>query len=181
MNVERTSLWIAAVLVTCTWLGAAADEAPYKDSRLPLEDRVKDLLARMTVEEKVAQLNLVSVQGLRFADPQAVPDLLEKRFKGLSHGVLDIEFGSPYEVVAQRICCSQQYARLKTRLGIPFLPIDETLHGVLSEGATIFPQTIAQGRNLEPRTDQGDGRGNCPRGQQHGAGAGAGPDVGTRS
>jgi beta-glucosidase len=139
-----------AVLVTCTSLGTAADEAPYKDSRLPVEDRIKDLLGRMTVEEKTAQLALASVAGLPLTDPQAATDLLEKKFKGLSHGLLDLEFGSSYEVIARRIRCCQQYARSKTRLGIPFLPIDETLHGVLSQGATIFPQTIAQGATWNP-------------------------------
>jgi beta-glucosidase len=142
--------WIAAVLVT-SWAAAAAPaDVPYKDARLGVEDRIKDLLGRMTLEEKVAQLVQVSAEGLQITDEGATPESLAKAFRGLSYGALDPHFGARYTEYAKRIRACQDYARTKTRLGIPFLPFCETLHGVLAEGATIFPQTIAQGATWNP-------------------------------
>ena len=77
-----------------------------------------------------------------------MPASLEAKFKGLSWGLLNPQFGiSCDELTAHSRL--PKYARGKTRLGIPFLPIAETLHGLLSAGATIFPQTIAGG-DMEP-------------------------------
>ncbi len=139
---------LALVLIfTGVFTGRAAEKA-YQDPSVPIEDRIKDLLGRMTVEEKVAQLRLISVEDL--TKEQISSEWLDKRFKGLSYGILDPRFGSPCADYAMRARVCQQYARQKTRLGIPFLSISETLHGILSQGATIFPQTIAQGATWNP-------------------------------
>ena len=137
----KISSLVAAALVAGMGLAASA-EVRYKNPRLSVEDRIKDLLSRMTVEEKVAQLVQVSAEGLQFNEEQPTAESLEKAFRGLSYGALNPQFGAPCTEIAKRIRASQEYARAKTRLGIPFLPIAETLHGVLSEGATIFPQTV---------------------------------------
>ena len=129
---------------------AMSAKPPYRDSRLPTEDRVKDLVARMTVEEKVAQLVCTAYMDYVGGEHPRAPASLETKFKGLSWGVLDSEFGASCGEFARRIRACQDYARRKTRLGIPFLSFDETLHGVLATGATIFPQAIAQGATWNP-------------------------------
>jgi beta-glucosidase len=140
-------LSIVVVSVGAVSLRAAEIHAPYKDSRLSVEDRVGDLLGRMTVDEKVHQLLQASWTDMQLSEDSA---LLAEKLKGFSYGVLDLHFGSSCQAYAGRIRAAQQYVRRKTRLGIPFLPYNETLHGVLSEGATIFPQTIAQGATWNP-------------------------------
>lgn len=107
----------------------------YKNPDKPIEERINDLLKRMTLEEKVAQL---SMTGLNDFDKQP-----------LSYGVCD----SPFEGVENIATISarvKRHAREKTRLGIPPIQIAECLHGQLAYGATIFPQAIAQGSTWNP-------------------------------
>lgn len=103
---------------------------PYKDPNLAVEERVNDLLKRMTLEEKIAQMTMTNLAN----------------FKNITNGVgvCDSPFESIY-TVAKYSAQSKKYARKNTRLGIPFIQIGECLHGQLAYGATIFPQAIAQG------------------------------------
>ena len=103
---------------------------PYKDPNLAVEERVNDLLKRMTLEEKIAQMTMTNLAN----------------FKNITNGVgvCDSPFESIY-TVAKNSAQSKKYARENTRLGIPFIQIGECLHGQLAYGATIFPQAIAQG------------------------------------
>ena len=145
------SFLLAVVLLTGPTTGAlAALVSSPASAPVPVEERVRSLLARMTVEEKIAQLTQATATGLPLTNGAAAQDWLDKNFKGLSAGMLDPGFGSSAVQYAQRIRLCQEYARTKTRLGIPFLPFTETLHGVLAAGTTIFPQTIAQGATWNP-------------------------------
>ncbi len=132
------------------WVSPAWATEVYRNPNLPIEERINDLLVRMTVDEKVAQLVQVSARDLQFANGRATPESLDKAFKGMSFGALDPGFGAAYRDYSRRIRASQEYARTRTRLGIPFLPFSETLHGVLAAGTTIFPQTIAEGATWNP-------------------------------
>jgi beta-glucosidase len=124
---------------------------PYKNPAEPTEARVKDLLARMTLEEKVAQL-----QSFRFMDPkQAFDD--QGNFTGgteaaaLANGSGSVYAGGgdrfaskPRERVAQ-INSIQKFLREKSRLGIPGFTFAEALHGYMAAGATSFPSAIGLG------------------------------------
>jgi len=103
---------------------------PYKNPGLPVEQRVNDLLKRMTLDEKIGQMTMTNLAG----------------YKNMANGagVCESPFESIY-TVAQNSARSKKYARENTRLGIPFIQIGECLHGQLTYGATIFPQAIAQG------------------------------------
>lgn len=107
----------------------------YKDSRAPVEKRVADLLKRMTLEEKVGQMSMSSLD--------------EYNKSNVGFGVLASPFSNVYDVARQSVA-AKQYAREKTRLGIPPLQIGECLHGQLAAGATTFPQAIAQGSTWNP-------------------------------
>ena len=111
------------------------DAQLYKNAKAPVKDRVADLLKRMTLEEKVAQMSMSS--------------LSESTNSTLAYGVLESPFISASEVAVQSIA-AKKYAREKTRLGIPPIQIGECLHGQLAAGATIFPQAIAQGSTWNP-------------------------------
>ncbi len=107
----------------------------YKNAKAPIDERVKDLLSQMTLEEKVAQMSMSS--------------LSESVNSPLALGVLESPFITAQEVAMQSIA-AKKYAANKTRLGIPPIQIGECLHGQLAAGTTIFPQAIAQGSTWNP-------------------------------
>ncbi len=112
-----------------------ADAQLYKDPKAPVQKRVADLLKRMTLEEKVSQMSMSSLE--------------ESTKSPIAYGVLESPFISVKEVAAQSIL-AKRYVRDKTRLGIPPIQIGECLHGQLAAGATVFPQSIAQGSTWNP-------------------------------
>ncbi len=104
----------------------------YKNPDLTIETRVTDLIGRMTLEEKIAQLQctLAEVEGT---------DLVEKNAIGNVGCIL-----RPYAAkeAAEKMNRIQKTALEKTRLGIPILMHDEALHGLVGNAATSFPQAI---------------------------------------
>jgi beta-glucosidase len=137
----------------------ACGQVPYKDPSLPLDRRVDDLLRRMTLEEKVAQL-----QRYRSDDPQAWDDkgnfvggrdaALLYRGAGsfLSTGGMPLEelFRLPPRPWARRVNAIQKYMLEKSRLGVPIFAFGEALHGYMAADATSFPQAIALGSTWDP-------------------------------
>jgi beta-glucosidase len=152
----KTLLILAAgALLAC---GAVA-QTPYRDPAQPVEKRVADLLGRMTLDEKIAQL-----QGYRSDDPQAW-DAQGNFIGGKDAARLDRGAGSFFSTAglqpgqffrltprqaAQRTNAIQKYLTEKTRLGIPGFVFGEALHGFMSPGATSFPQAIALGGTWDP-------------------------------
>lgn len=126
-----------------------AQEIPaYKNKNTPIQERVKDLLARMTQEEKFFQLFMIPgeiktgeeskySQGLfgfqvsaGSSDGNAAQQLLQYNTK---ENALSL---------AKKINTIQRYFIEQTRLGIPIIAFDEALHGLVRDGATVFPQSI---------------------------------------
>lgn len=122
----------------------------YRDGRAPLASRVADLMGRMTLEEKVAQLRQQTLRELELRDGEVTAASLDRVFGGQGTGTIESPLGAPVAEVAATIKGAQEYLRRHTRLGIPALPIQECLHGCLAYGATIFPQAIAQGATWNP-------------------------------
>jgi beta-glucosidase len=151
MNAKRILLGLCVPLLAQTLPAQTPTPSLYKDPAQPVEARVQDLLARMSLEEKVAQL-----QGFRAADPKAFDD--KGNFTGgtdapvLFHGAGSVWAGGPGDRFSQtpresiaRVNAIQRYMLEKSRLGIPVLTIAEALHGYMAAGATSFPQAIALG------------------------------------
>lgn len=127
-----------------------AQQYSYKDSCLPVEERVQDLLSRMTLEEKIGQLNMKSLKALHLDDKGRVTDSsLVKVFAGQSIGCLESPFVE-HDKVATYSEAADHYLRTKTRLGIPAIQIAECLHGQMALGTTIFPQAIGLGCTWNP-------------------------------
>ena len=133
-------------------------EEPYKNAALPAGQRVADLTGRMTLEEKVAQL-----QTCRGDDPQAWDEqgnfVCGSDAPKLVHGAgayfnlpafAKSGFNLPPRVWANRVNSLQKYIREKTRLGIPLFSFGEALHGFMATGGTSFPQAIALGSTWDP-------------------------------
>ena len=110
---------------------------PYKNSNLYVDERVADLLGRMTLHEKILQLQHIQ-------DATSIDTL-----KGFSYGSIMNTNSSASDVYKQNLSI-QNYLLNKTRLGIPALTITEALHGVYQGGCTIYPQAIALGSTFNP-------------------------------
>ncbi len=112
----------------------------YKDKNAPIEKRVEDLLSRMTLEEKVDQMQ---------NKPAGKLDEIEKIFQGKSYGTTH-EMGMTAKDCADMYYELQKYMLQKTRLGIPLLPAAEGIEGILQNNCTIFPHALAQGSTFNP-------------------------------
>ena len=176
----RATCWsVLAAMIWSIGAGAATNaraaqprskEAPYKDPSQPVQRRVEDLLSRMTLEEKVAQLETVWEQKgkLQLADGVFSPELASKNFP---NGVGGLARPSDYRGVTQSngaagatggtvnrdarqtaeyVSAAQHWAVEHTRLGIPILMHEESLHGYVARGATSFPQAIALASSFDP-------------------------------
>ncbi len=131
----------------------AQTELPYKNPRLSIEERVKDLLSRMTLEEKVAQMMCVWMEkpndntgipkeqlpfGGKFS-----PELAKQKMpNGIGQFARQRELLTPKES-AEYANAVQKWLKDNTRLGIPAVFHDEILHGNMSSGSTVFPVPIA--------------------------------------
>ncbi|HVT73665.1 MAG TPA: glycoside hydrolase family 3 N-terminal domain-containing protein [Lacunisphaera sp.] len=142
---------LLAVLLAAASLAAETPAvAPYRDSTQSVDARVADLVSRMTLEEKVAQL-----QSHLVKDPKAYDDAGNftggADAAGLANGagtvwVLGRDcFSTDVRGTVLRFNSLQKFMREKTRLGIPVLSFAEILHGYMAAGATSFPQAIALG------------------------------------
>src|SRR5215216_318935 len=113
---------------------------PYQDSSRPIETRIADLLSRMTLVEKCAQL--VGPFGLEETDGKFSLDFARQHFKdGISYINAHHRDRNTRQTVAY-LNAMQKFLREETRLGIPALGIGEGLHGFMAHEATSFPQAI---------------------------------------
>ena len=118
------------------------------ETPIPVADRIKHLLGRMTLEEKIAQMRHIHFASY---DVEGHLDLnkLNSFAKGNSFGCIEA-FPYSAEAYSKTIYEAQKYMKEKTRLGIPVLPVMEALHGTVQDGCTIFPQSIALGSSFNP-------------------------------
>jgi beta-glucosidase len=140
---------------------ASLAKAKYLDPKLPVDKRVADLLARMTLEEKIAQLHgyWFPKSGV-LVDDQLRPALANDKAKALlAHGLGEISRPSENEdrkknlgprQMAELTNALQKYVIEQTRLGIPLLNHEEGLHGLQAPGATSYPQPIALAASFDP-------------------------------
>lgn len=116
------------------------DTPAYHDPSLPIENRVADLLPRMTLAEKCAQL--IGPMGLDEGDGQFSLEFCRQHFmNGISY-VNSHHQNRGTRQTAAYLNALQKFLREETRLGIPTLAIGEGLHGYMAHEATSFPQAI---------------------------------------
>jgi len=126
----------------------AQNNFPYKDPSLPVEERVKDLLQRMTPEEKFWQLFMIPGDLDNADSTQYKNGIFGLQVSASSRGdaggqMLNYNTSENGLLLARKINSIQKFFVEKTRLGIPIIAFDEALHGLVREGATSFPQAIA--------------------------------------
>lgn len=156
MSPNPWTLRLALIVTISGFVGSLWSQVPtYKDPSQPIELRVQDLLGRMTLEEKVGQMNMPCVyEG-------ALGDSIEEKMDGcrrfaagtmveglgpgggfftLANEILPVDAGRQAEFFNEL----QDIAR-QTRLGIPLLQTEEGTHGLMCTDGTVFPEGLALG------------------------------------
>jgi beta-glucosidase len=114
-------------------------DAAYKQADRPIEERVDDLLERMTLEEKVGQMTLVEKGSI------VEMDITQRAIGGLLSGGGGYPEPNTPESWAQMVDGFQAYA-LESRLGVPLIYGVDAVHGHGNvHGAVIFPHNIGLG------------------------------------
>ncbi|MCP4753276.1 MAG: hypothetical protein GY866_20490 [Proteobacteria bacterium] len=135
-------------------------EALYRNGKAAVSERVEDLLAKMTLEEKILQLTSIWMN----LDPEKggmapnsfggdSPDFDIEYFLGIGIGQITRPFGSrPIDPVQGAEMVNKLQKRLveETRLGIPAICHEECLTGFMAQGATSFPSPLNFGSTWEP-------------------------------
>jgi beta-glucosidase len=132
---------------------------PYKNAALPVAKRVKDLLSRMTLEEKAAQMvciwqkkpdTLVDGDG-NFDLQKAKAAFKDRRGLGQVGRPSDAGKGKDARGMAELTNAIQKFFIENSRLGIPVIFHEECLHGHAAVDGTSFPQPIALGATFNPK------------------------------
>ncbi|HTR77021.1 MAG TPA: glycoside hydrolase family 3 N-terminal domain-containing protein [Gemmatimonadaceae bacterium] len=158
-------LFAAAAFLTRTAAAIDAQQTqtspspPYRAASLPVDARVRDLVSRMTPDEKFWQLFMIpgdldntafdyskGVFGLQIGMPRTDQPGGRQATGPTGAPLTDAQAtaasGAAARAHAERINAIQKYFIEQTRLGIPIIPFDEAVHGLVRDGATIFPQAI---------------------------------------
>ena len=152
--------------------GHAQKKLPYRDATLPIEERVNDLLSRMTTEEKVGQLRCTLAWDYYETDgKKVVPS--EKFKKDIAEGQIGMLWGTyradPWtrkslenglnpELAAKAGNALQKYVLEHTRLGIPLFLAEEAPHGHMAIGTTVFPTGFGMAATWSPQLIEKAGR-----------------------
>lgn len=142
MKLNLFFLLSVILVISCS----QSDKLIYKDASKPIDQRISDLVQRMTIEEKVAQLQALRISDtLIFEGDQLI--LSDKDKAIIKNGAGRVRSQSTYnkdpEWTVKTINALQKYLVEETRHGIPGLHFSEALHGFMRNKATSFPQAIA--------------------------------------
>ena len=168
---------IILATICCTALSLSAakkskEKLPYQNPKLSTEERVNDLISRMTLEEKVGQMrctlawNYYTIKG-----KDVVPSELFK--KDIAEGKIGMLWGTyradPWtqkslenglnpELAAKAGNTLQKYVMENTRLGIPLFLAEEAPHGHMAIGTTVFPTGFGMAATWNPALIEDIGR-----------------------
>ena len=141
-NIILLLVSVLLILNSCT--KNQQKQPAFRDKALPVEERVADLLSRMTLEEKVAQTTSYNRQENVYDSLGQFTDEVLKEFA--KDGVGIMRFGrlldQPPYTQTEIINATQKYIIENNSHGIPTLFYGEALHGYMAEGATVFPSAI---------------------------------------
>lgn len=125
-----------------------AQQPIYKNAKAPIEDRINDLLSRMTPEEKFWQCFMIpgdldNIDSIQYKNGIfGLQVSAGTKGGGVAGQLLQYNANEDAEKLTRKINAIQTFFLNETRLGIPIIPFDEALHGLMREGATSFPQAI---------------------------------------
>ena len=151
---RKTILSIYAVFMAITLVA----QPVYKDPKATTENRVADLISKMTIKEKIGQLcsplgwEMYEKTGNDVKVSDKYVKLMQESQPGVFWAVLradpwtqkTLETGLNPELAAKALNELQRYTIENSRLGIPLLFAEECPHGHMAIGTTVFPTSLAQ-------------------------------------
>jgi beta-glucosidase len=154
----RSRCCLGFLLLVLTGTATAAEEPAYLDPGLPVEARVEDLLMRMTLEEKLGQMNLdwasapvnlgQEIQSDRVTDAGAA-DLSAQRYAQLLDDIRSGRVGVTRDIDGWQDLNSRQQAAAESRLKIPLFVVQNAVHSVSVDGSTIFPINLGMAAGFD--------------------------------
>ncbi len=168
---SRIQIMIGIVLLFQTAI--AAQSYPYQNSTLTIEERVSDLLSRMSLEEKVRQMDMYKGDFFKTNqkfDKQKAANTIKDLGVGAIHDL--------YPKSEKMINDLQKYIIKNNRWGIPALIMAEALHGYVDDGSTAFPMNIGLGATWDTDLMQRVGKTIGTEARGHGVHFALGPVLG---
>lgn len=152
----KTALLSLSLLLAVA--GVLSQTPDYRNPGLPIEQRISDLLSRMTIEEKIAQVTALWIRKPQQRDLDGAfsdrGDFSSEKASGvMRHGIGQISRQRERKDARQSAEFAntlQKWLREKTRLGIPAMFHDEALHGHMAQGSTSFPTPISLASSWDP-------------------------------
>jgi len=160
----RRVLIIGVLLLVFSQIGYSQSNEDYKNPNLSVEARTKDLIRRMTLEEKVGQLlsplgwEMYEKRGNEVSHSKKFEDIIREKQIGMLWATYradpwtqkTLENGLNPELAAKAGNALQKYIIENTRLGIPIFLAEEAPHGHMAIGTTVFPTGIGQAATWNP-------------------------------
>lgn len=134
------------LLLCCLIVAGEAEYLKYKDPKMPIGARIKDLMKRMTLEEKIGQM-------VQIERTVATPDVMKQYFIGsVLSGGGSVPGPKASAEAWVNLVNGIQKASLSTRLGIPMIYGIDAVHGHSNVyNATIFPHNVGLGVTRDPQ------------------------------
>ena len=146
----------------------AKNKYPFQDASLPIDQRVEDLLSRMTLEEKAGQLmclmgwNYYQIDGRKVTVSNQFRHQVDSMHVGMFWAVFradpwtqkTLDNGLNPALAAEAANAMQRYAIEHSRLGIPLFLAEEAPHGHMAIGATVFPTGLGMAATWDPELMQ---------------------------
>ena len=140
------------------------EDIKYKNARLSSDERTRDLIKRMTLDEKIGQLlcplgwEMYTKQGNKVSASDKYKALVDDKHVGMYWAVYRADpwtkktliTGLNPQLAASAGNAMQTYAVKNTRLGIPVFIAEEAPHGHMAIGATVFPAGIGLASTWNP-------------------------------
>lgn len=135
-----------AFTFACTLVNAKSSKFPYQNPKLPISQRVEDLMSRMSLEEKVDQMSAQLLFMDKFYEER---DYTKGHVRNVAHFLWAGNLPNDAKSAAQRINEDTKLSMEANRWGIPVLQHGEALHGAQWGNATCFPQSISMAATFD--------------------------------
>ena len=135
-----------AFTFACTLVNAKSSKFPYQNPKLPISQRVEDLMSRMSLEEKVNQMSAQLLFMDKFYEER---DYTKGHVRNVAHFLWAGNLPNDAKSAAQRINEDTKLSMEANRWGIPVLQHGEALHGAQWGNATCFPQSISMAATFD--------------------------------
>lgn len=172
MNMKK-SIFLLIILLGVFCKTISQNNYPYQNPKLAIENRVQDLLSRMSLEEKVRQMDMY-----RGGDFKKEENFSKKKAEVFVNKLGIGAIHDIYPESAKMINDLQKFVIDNNQWGIPALIMCEMLHGYTGEGGTAFPMSIGLGATWDTELMEKIGAAIGTEARAHGVHYGLGPVLG---